>query len=360
MSRAYNFCAGPAAMPEEVLQQAQAELLNWQGRGMSVMEISHRGADFEQIAAEAEQDLRDLMHIPANYRVLFLAGGARGQFAMLPLNLLGNKKQADYINTGVWSHYALKEAERYCDVNVAADGKTVDYTDIPAYKTWRLNPDAAYVHYTPNETINGVEFHWIPETHGVPLAADMSSYILSEPIDVTKFGVIYACAQKNIGPSGLSIVIIREDLLERASPLTPTIFNYKIQAECSSFANTPPTYAWYLAGLVFKWLKRQGGPEAMAVINQRKAEKLYRAIDNSGLYQNKIARHCRSRMNITFHLNKPELEAIFLKEAEANRLAYLKGHKIVGGIRASIYNGVPEAAVDALVDFMQDFERSHA
>jgi len=360
MTRAFNFCAGPAAMPDEVLRQAQEELLNWQGRGMSVMEISHRGSDFEQLAAEAEADLRELMAIPAHYKVLFLAGGARGQFAMLPLNLLGDNRQADYINSGFWGNYAIQEAHRYCDVNVAADGISSNYTEIPAYETWRLNPKAAYVHYTPNETINGLEFHWLPDTGKVPLVADMSSYILSKTIDVTQYGVIYASAQKNIGPAGLSIVIIREDLLSRASPLTPSIFNYTIQAENNSFANTPPTYAWYLSGLVFKWLKRQGGPEAMAKVNQRKAEKLYQVLDNSALYISPVAKNSRSRMNVVFQFKRPELEALFLQEAEANCLTYLKGHKAVGGIRASIYNGVPETSVDALVKFMQYFEHTHA
>lgn len=359
MTRVFNFCAGPAAMPEAVLRQVQEELLDWQGRGMSVMEISHRGEDFEKIAAEAEADLRDLMDIPQEYKVLFLSGGARGQFAMIPLNLLGGKREADYINTGIWSNYAVNEAKRYCEVNVAADGKASHYTAIPAFSEWRLNPDAAYLHYTPNETISGVQFHWRPETGKVPLVADMSSTILSAPVNVRDYGLIYASAQKNIGPAGLSIVIIREDLLDRASPLTPSIFHYQQQAEQRSFANTPPTFAWYLSGLVFKWLKQQGGPAAMAVINQRKADKLYQLIDQSALYINTVAKDCRSHMNVTFELTRPELESIFLKEAQQNGLAYLKGHVLWGGIRASIYNGVPEAAVDALAAFMQDFEQTH-
>ncbi|CAM4373505.1 MAG: Phosphoserine aminotransferase [Legionellaceae bacterium] len=357
MTRAFNFCAGPAAIPDEVLLQAQEELMNWQGRGMSIMEMSHRGFDFEQLASEAEADLRELMQIPSHYRVLFLPAGARAQFAMLPLNLLGKKKQADYVNTGYWSQCAIKEATQYCEVSIAADSRITNYTAIPSYDTWQINPNAAYLHYTPNETISGVAFSWIPEIENIPLVADMSSFILSEPIDVSRYGVIYASAQKNIGPAGLSIVIIRDDLLGYASPLTPTIFNYKIQAENYSLANTPPTFAWYLSGLVFKWLKQLGGVDAISKINQRKAEKLYSLIDKSDLYQNSIANDCRSKMNVTFTFKHPELETLFLKEAESQHLTYLKGHKAIGGIRASIYNGVPETSVDALVKFMYEFEQ---
>jgi len=358
MARKFNFSAGPAMLPTAVIERAQQEMLDWHGSGMSVMEMSHRGKEFMSIATEAEKDLRELMAIPDNYRVLFLQGGASSQFAAIPLNLLGGKNHADYINTGMWSKKAIAEAKRYCTVNLAADTSEDGFTVVPVQDELRLNPDAAYVHYTPNETIGGVEFDYIPETNGVPLVADMSSTILSRPIDVSKFGVIYAGAQKNIGPAGLAIVIIREDLLGKASDSTPAMFNYETHANADSMYNTPPTYSWYMAGLVFEWLKEQGGLEAMAEINRRKAEKLYAVIDNSDFYNSPVARNARSWMNVPFTLADPDLDTDFLKGAGERGLVTLKGHRSVGGMRASIYNAMPEEGVDALVTWMQTFESS--
>jgi phosphoserine aminotransferase len=357
MSRIYNFSAGPAMLPEEVLNQAREEMLDWQGSGMSVMEMSHRGKEFMSIAAQAEADLRELLAVPANYKVLFLQGGASSQFAMVPLNLLRGKTGADYTNTGMWSKKAIDEAKRFCTVNVAASSEDSKFTTIPAQAEWQLKADAAYVHYTPNETIGGVEFHWVPETGEVPLVADMSSTLLSRPIDVSKFGVIYAGAQKNIGPAGLTVVIVREDLMGEAQSGTPTMFDYKTQAEGESMYNTPPTYAWYLAGLVFQLLKRKGGLKAMAETNQRKAEKLYAAIDGSGYYRNPVEKASRSWMNIPFTLADANLDKTFLAEAAKAGLKTLSGHRSVGGMRASIYNAMPEKGVDTLVEFMQDFAR---
>jgi len=359
MTRVYNFSAGPAALPTEVLEQARDEMLDWHGAGMSVMEMSHRGKEFMSIAEQAEADLRELMGIPENYRVLFLQGGASSQFAMVPMNLLRGRSRADYINTGAWSKKAIAEARRYADVNVAASSEDSNFTTIPPISEWQLDPDAAYVHYTPNETIGGVEFHWVPDTGDVPLVADMSSTILSRPIDVSRFGVIYAGAQKNIGPAGLTIVIVREDLMGEPLPGTPTMFDYKVHADAGSMYNTPPTYSWYLAGLVFQWLKRRGGLEAMAEINRRKAEKLYAAIDASEFYSNPVDPDCRSWMNVPFTLADPELDPLFLSEAKEAGLVTLKGHRSVGGMRASIYNAMPEEGVDALIAFMADFENRH-
>lgn len=359
MTRKYNFCSGPATLPVEVLEQAREELLDWQGKGMSVMEMSHRSAEFVSIAEEAERDFRDLLSVPDNYKVLFLQGGATAQFSMVPMNLLRGKGKADYIDTGIWSRKAIDEAKRYGTVNVAATAKPNNYTRIPVQSEWQLDPEAAYVHYTPNETIGGVEFQWVPETGDVPLVADMSSNILSRPLDVTKFGCIYAGAQKNIGPAGLTIVIVREDLLGEAMPSTPIGYNYKTAADNGSMYNTPPTYAWYLAGLVFKWLKRQGGVEAMAEVNRRKAEKLYQLIDASGFYNNPIDPSSRSWMNIPFTLKDESLNDKFLAEAEAAGLANLQGHRSVGGMRASIYNAMPEAGVDTLIEFMKQFEKQN-
>ncbi len=358
MSRAFNFCAGPAALPEAVLQQAQADLVDWQGRGCSIMEMSHRGADFVAIAERAEQDLRDLLAIPDNYKVLFLQGGATQQFAQVPMNLLGGKASADYICTGVWSEKAIVEAKKFAQVNVAATDVANHFRAVPDVSTWQLDSHAAYLHYTPNETIHGVEFDFIPSVD-VPLVADYSSSILSEPLDVSKFGLIYAGAQKNIGPAGIVVVIVREDLLGRYAAGMPTIMDYAVAAKNGSMYNTPPTYSWYLSGLVFQWLKAQGGLEAMATLNARKAAKLYGAIDASGFYANPVAIANRSRMNVPFTLADARLEATFLQEAEAQHLLNLAGHRSVGGMRASIYNAVPEAAVDALIDFMADFERRH-
>ncbi|MDH5360233.1 MAG: 3-phosphoserine/phosphohydroxythreonine transaminase [Gammaproteobacteria bacterium] len=359
MARVFNFSAGPAMLPEEVLKQAQAEMIDWNGSGMSVMEMSHRGKEFMSIAAEAEADLREVMAIPANYKVLFLQGGASSQFAMVPMNLLRGKSAADYINTGDWSKKAIAEAKRYCDVNIAVTTDGNNFTSTPSQAELKLNADAAFVHYTPNETIRGVEFPYIPETGDVPLVADMSSTILSRPIDVSKFGVIYAGAQKNIGPSGLTVVIVREDLMGQVSDGTPSMFNYQIAADNDSMYNTPPTYGWYLAGLVFKWIKNNGGLKAMAEINERKAAKLYGAIDGSDFYANPVAPESRSWMNVPFTLANAELDATFLEEAKKVGLTTLKGHRSLGGMRASIYNAMPEAGVDALVAFMAEFEKRH-
>jgi phosphoserine aminotransferase len=356
MSRVYNFSAGPAILPLEVLQQAQAEMTDWQGSGMSVMEMSHRGKEFVSIAQQAEQDLRELMSIPENYRILFLQGGASSQFAMVPLNLTRGKSTADYVNTGSWSKKAIAEARRFCAVNVAASAEDDNFTTIPPFDTWQCDGNAAYLHYTPNETIGGVEFHWVPDTGDVPLVADMSSTILSRPIDVSRFGLIYAGAQKNIGMAGLTVVIVRDDLIGEPQAGTPAMFDYMIHADNGSMYNTPPTYAWYLAGLVFRWLKQTGGLAEAAERNQRKAQKLYTAIDTSGFYRNPVDPACRSWMNVPFILADAALDATFLKEAAANGLTTLKGHRSVGGMRASLYNAMPEAGVDALIGFMGEFE----
>lgn len=360
MTRKHNFSAGPAALPTEVLEIAQQELLDWQGNGLSVMEASHRSKEFVAVAETAEQDLRDLLSIPDNYKVLFLQGGATAQFGMIPLNLLGDKKKADYINTGVWSKKAIKEAQRYCEVNIAGSSADSNFTTLPAQSELKLDPEAAYVHYTPNETIGGLEFDYIPETGDVPLVADLSSSILSRPLDISKFGMIYAGAQKNIGPSGLVVVIIRDDLLGKCDPSAPSMYDYKVHAEAGSMLNTPPTFGWYLAGLVFKWLKQQGGLTAMAEVNQRKAQKLYDYIDDSVFYSNPVDVNGRSWMNVPFTLADAALDKAFLEGAEAKGLLNLKGHRSVGGMRASIYNAVPEDAVDALIEYMQQFAAEHA
>ncbi len=357
MSAIYNFSAGPAVLPKAVLEQAREELLDWHGSGMSVMEMSHRGKEFMSIAAQAEADLRSLLVIPDNYHVLFLQGGATSQFAMVPLNLLRGKQQADYINTGAWSKKAIAEARRFCDVNVAASSEDSNFTTIPAVESWQLNNNAAYVHYTPNETIGGVEFHWLPETGDVPLVADMSSTILSRPLDVSRFGVIYAGAQKNIGPAGLTVVIVRDDLTGESLAGTPSMYDYKLHAENGSMLNTPPTYGWYLAGLVFSWLQQRGGLAAMAEINQRKSQRLYDAIIGSAFYSSPVDVACRSWMNVPFTLADASLDGEFLEQAKTAGLLNLKGHRSVGGMRASIYNAMPEAGVDVLIDFMQEFER---
>ena len=360
MTRLYNFCAGPAALPTDVLSQAQADLLNWQGKGLSVMEMSHRSPEFVGIAQKAEQDLRDLMVIPDNYKVLFMQGGASSQFTMIPMNLLHGKKSADYINTGQWSKKAIAEAKRFCDVNVVATTEGNSFTSAPSQEELNLNPEAAYVHYTPNETIGGVQFDYIPETNGVPLVADYSSAILSEEIDVSKFAMIYAGAQKNIGPAGLCIVIIREDLLGQTLEGTPTMFDYKVMADNDSMYNTPPSYGWYLAGLVFSWLKAQGGVKAMAEINHRKAKKLYDFIDANPFYANPVAINNRSIMNVPFTLKNADLDKAFLAESEKVGLLNLAGHRSVGGMRASIYNAVEEKAVDALIAFMAEFAKNNS
>lgn len=355
MSRVFNFCAGPAALPTPVLEKASSEMLDWQGKGLSVMEMSHRSAEYVSIAKQAEADLRELLNVPANYKVLFMQGGATAQFAMIPMNLLRGKTSADYINTGQWSAKAIKEAKRYCDVNVAASSEDKSFTYAPKQAELKLNPEAAYVHYTPNETIGGVEFDYIPETGDVPLVADFSSSILSQDLDVSKFALIYAGAQKNIGPAGLCIVIVREDLLGEAIDGTPTAMNYQVAADNGSMYNTPATYSWYLAGLVFDWLKQLGGVKSIAEVNLRKAKKLYDYIDTSGFYSNPVAKENRSIMNVPFVLKSADLDKAFLAEAEKAGLLNLAGHRSVGGMRASIYNAVPEEAVDALIEFMKDF-----
>ncbi len=359
MGRVFNFSAGPAVLPEAVLAQARDEMLDWHGSGMSVMEMSHRGKEFIAIAQQAEADLRELMGIPANYKVLFLQGGATAQFAMVPMNLLRGKKSADYVNTGEWAKKAIKEAKKYCAVNVAASAEDRSFSYAPKQAQWKLDPDAAYVHYTPNETIGGVEFHWVPDTESVPLVADMSSNILSRPVDVSKFGVIYAGAQKNVGPAGLTIVIVREDLMGQTVAGTPTLFDYKTQAESESMYNTPPTYAIYIAGLVFQWLKKQGGLAAMERHNVAKAQLIYDLLDATEFYRSPVDRGDRSRMNIPFTLKSEALDEDFLKQAKARGMIQLKGHRSVGGMRASIYNAMPVEGVRALVDFMKDFARKH-
>ena len=360
MDRVFNFSAGPAALPLEVLQQAQAELVNWHGSGMSVMEMSHRGKEYMSIQAEAEADLRELMGIPANYKVLFLQGGASLQFAMVPMNLLRGKASADYLNTGEWSKKAIKEAKKYGAVNVVASSEDKNFSYAPAQSQWKLDPNAAYVHITQNETIGGVELFWTPETGSVPLVSDMSSDILSRPFDVSKFGLIYAGAQKNIGPAGLTIVIVREDLLGQTVTGTPTMMDYAIQAENDSMYNTPPTYAIYIAGLVFKMLKAKGGLPAMEKVNRAKAQILYDVLDASSFFASPVARENRSLMNIPFTLKNAELDEEFLKGAKARGMIQLKGHRSVGGMRASIYNAMPVEGVQALADYMKEFEKTKA
>jgi phosphoserine aminotransferase len=358
MARVFNFSAGPAMLPETVLERIREDIPDWH-HGMSVMEVSHRSKEFIAVAERAEQDLRDLLAIPAEYAVLFVQGGATLQFAMAPLNLAAAGQRVDYVNTGSWSKKALGEARHYTDVNVAADAAASNYTGIPDAAEWRLSTDAAYLHYTPNETIGGVEFHFVPETGSVPLVADMSSTILSRPVDVTRFGVIYAGAQKNIGPAGITVVIVRRDLLDVRRDGVPTLLRYATYAESGSMSNTPPTFAWYVAGLVFADLKEKGGLAAIAEINERKARRLYAAIDDSPFYSNPVEPRSRSWMNVPFVLADPALDAQFLAEADAAGLTNLRGHRSVGGMRASIYNAMPEAGVDALIAFMREFERKH-
>lgn len=354
--RVYNFSAGPAVLPEEVLETAQTEMIDWQGSGMSVMEMSHRGKEFMGIAQEAETDLRELLSVPRNYKVLFLQGGASAQFSMVPMNLLRGKKSADYLNTGEWSKKAISEAKKFCTVNVAASSEDRNFTYAP--KELKLDRDAAYVHYTPNETIGGVEFNWIPDTGDVPLVADMSSNILSRRIDVSRFGLIYAGAQKNIGPAGLTIVIVREDLIGNPIAGIPAMLDYKIHADNDSMYNTPPTYAIYIAGLVFKWLKKNGGLEAMERRNIEKSNLLYDYLDRSDFFVSPVAAEDRSRMNVPFTLKDPSRDEEFLKGAKARNMVQLKGHRSVGGMRASIYNAMPLEGVRALVEYMREFEHA--
>ncbi len=360
MDRVFNFSAGPAALPLEVLQQAQAELVNWHGSGMSVMEMSHRGKEYMSIQADAEADLRELMGIPSNYKVLFLQGGASLQFAMVPMNLLRSKASADYLNTGEWSKKAIKEAKKYGAVNVIASSEDKNFSYAPAQSAWKLDPNAAYVHITQNETIGGVEIFDNVDTGSVPLVSDMSSNILSRPFDVSKFGLIYAGAQKNIGPAGLTIVIVREDLLGQTVAGTPTMMDYQIQAENDSMYNTPPTYAIYIAGLVFKMLKAKGGLAAMEQVNRAKAKIIYDVLDASSFYSSPVARENRSLMNIPFTLKDAALDDEFLKGAKDRGMIQLKGHRSVGGMRASIYNAMPIEGVQALADYMKEFEKAKA
>ncbi|MGH8315474.1 MAG: 3-phosphoserine/phosphohydroxythreonine transaminase [Steroidobacterales bacterium] len=357
--RVFNFSAGPAALPEEVLRQAAAEMLDWHGSGVSVMEMSHRGREFVGIAAKAEADLRSLLSIPASYKVLFLQGGAIAENAIVPMNLLAGKAAADYVNTGEWSKKSMKEAKKYCTVNVAASAEDRNFTYVPARDTWKLDPAAAYVHVCTNETIGGVEYQWAPDTGDVPLVADMSSHILSRVIDVARYGVIYGGAQKNVGPAGLTLVIVRDHLLDRALPITPSAFHWQQQAAADSMVNTPPTYAIYIAGLVFEWLLAQGGVAAIERRNIAKAALLYDCLDRSGFYVNPVNKEDRSRMNVPFKLRDAALDDAFLQGARERGMVQLKGHRAVGGMRASIYNAMPIEGVHALVDYLQDFERRH-
>ncbi len=359
MSRVYNFSAGPAAIPLEVLTQAQEELLDFHGTGMSVMEMSHRGKVFMEVAAEVEGDFRELLAIPANYKILFLQGGGKGEFSLVPLNLLRGKTKADYVNTGHWSAGAIKEAGKYCEVSVIASSEDKNFTYVPKQASWRPNKDTAFRHICTNETIHGVEYFWTPIIDDdVPLVADASSHIMSRPMDVSKFGCIYGGAQKNIGPSGLTFVIIREDLLGGAHPFTPSVFDYTQQAASEWMLNTPPTFAVYLAGLTFKWIKKQGGLDGLEKQNIAKAKLLYGCIDESnGFYRNDVAVDDRSRMNVPFFLKDDSLNAKFLEGALATGLAGLKGHKVIGGLRASIYNAMPLSGVKVLSEFMREFAR---
>ena len=359
MSRVYNFSAGPSAFPESVLVQAQQEMLDWQGSGMSVMEMSHRGKHFSLIAKELESDLRELMAVPENYKVLFLQGGASAQFSFIPQNILQGKTKACYLKTGAWSEKAIKDAQAYCDVIVSASSEDTKFTSIPDAATWALDSDAAYLHYTSNETIHGVEFQGIPDAQGLTLVSDMSSNILSRPIDVSQYGLIYAGTQKNMGPAGVTVVIVRDDLVGHATKLPPSVFNYAEQAKNESMLNTPATYNWYLVGLVLKWLKAQGGVAAIEQHNISKSARLYAAIDQSSLYSNPVDVAVRSRMNVPFILADEALDKPFLAAAEANGLFELKGHRSVGGMRASIYNAMTNEGVNALIEFMAEFERTH-
>lgn len=358
MSRVFNFSAGPAVMPDAVLAQIRQDIPDWRASGMSVMEISHRSKDFVAVAEQAEQDLRHLLDIPDNYSVIFPQGGASLQFAMAPLNLSGERQTVDYVQTGSWSKKAIGEAGKFCDVNVVADSSDRNFTYVPPESSWERNDSAAYLHYCANETIAGVEFPFVPESGDTPLVCDMSSTILSRPIDVSRFGVIYAGAQKNIGPAGITVVIVRKDLLGNARPGTPSLLDYAVYDKSDSMSNTPPVFAWYVAGLVFQHLKSRGGLEAVAATNQRKAAKLYAAIDASGFYTNPVDTDCRSWMNVPFVLGDASQDARFLEEAAGAGLSNLKGHRSVGGMRASIYNAMPEEGVDALIQFMQEFERT--
>ena len=357
--RIFNFSPGPAVLPEPVLRTAAAEMLDWHGSGMSVMEMSHRGKEFIGIHEKAQADLRTLLAIPANYKILFLQGGAVAENAIVPMNLVGGRSTADYVNTGEWSKKSIKEAKKYCTVNVAASSEDRSFTYVPARESWKLTPDAAYVHLCTNETIGGVEYQWTPDVGSVPLVADMSSHLLSRVIDVSRYGVIYGGAQKNAGPAGVTLVIVRDDLLDRALPITPSAFHWKEQAAADSMVNTPATYAIYIAGLVFEWLKAQGGIEAIERKNVAKAKLLYDYLDRTSFYLNPVRKEDRSRMNVPFRLRDESLDEAFLKGAKERGMIQLKGHRSVGGMRASIYNAMPIEGVQALLDYMGDFERRH-
>ena len=359
MARVFNFSAGPAVLPETVLRQAADEMLDWHGSGMSVMEMSHRGKEFISIHAEAERDLRELLAVPANYKVLFLQGGAIAENAIVPMNLLRGRSVADYVNTGEWSKKSIKEAKKYCSVNVAASSEDRNFSYIPPQQGWKLSPDAGYVHICSNETIGGLEYHWVPDTGAVPLVADMSSHLLSRPVDVAKYGLIYGGAQKNIGPAGLTLVIVREDLIGQAAAFTPSAFDYKQQADADSMLNTPPTYAIYIAGLVFKWLKAQGGLAEIERRNIAKAKLLYDYLEQSKFFMSPVEPRDRSRMNVPFKLKNEALDEEFLKGAKAGGMVQLKGHRSVGGMRASIYNAMPIEGVQCLVAYMREFEAKH-
>ena len=359
MNQIYNFSAGPSALPRSVLKKIKSELLVFGGAKASVMEISHRGVDFMELAKKAKSNLRALMNIPKNYEILFLQGGASQQFSMVPINLLKGKKSANYVNTGLWSEKAILEGSRYCNVNICSDSKSNGFTDIEDFSSWNVDPEGAYLHFTPNETISGLEFDYVPEV-AMPVVADMSSSILSRPIDVSKFGVIYAGAQKNIGISGLTVVIVREDLLGHALSNQPILFDYSIQTQNDSMFNTPCTFAWYAASLVFEWINDFGGLEVIKDHNQRKSDLLYKAIDSSDLYSNKVSHKYRSWMNVPFFLSDVDLDQLFIKKALESNLLGLKGHKTVGGIRASIYNSMELRGVETLVAFMSDFEKTYA
>ena len=358
-SRIFNFGAGPATMPVEVLEKAKWELVNWHEAGMSVMEMSHRGKEFTKIAAEAEADLRKLASIPTSYKVLFLQGGATMQFAGVPMNLLRGKKVIDVVNTGEWSKKVIAEGKKFAEVNVVASSEDRNFTYVPRPNSWKRSADAAYLHICSNETIGGVEYHFTPDTGETPLVADMSSHILSRPLDVTRYGLIYAGAQKNIGPAGLVVIIVREDLLGGAMKETPDVINYAIQAKNESMLNTPPTFSLYLAGLTFKWLLERGGLGGIEQVNIRKAGILYDYLDSQDFYSNPVAKEDRSRMNVPFKLRDESLDAQFLAQAEARGLSQLKGHRSVGGMRASIYNAMPVEGVEALVAFMEEFRKKH-
>jgi phosphoserine aminotransferase len=358
----YNFSAGPAMLPQEVMQQAQEEFIDWQNHGTSVMEMSHRGKPFIEVADKAEADLRELLSIPCNYTVLFMHGGGRGQFSAVPLNISKPGGLSEHLVTGQWSVSAEAEASKYTKTNIVArSGLVNNKMSVPLPTEWTISEQADYFHYCTNETVDGIEIGWVPrsESGKVPIVADMSSNILSKPLNIEDYGIVYAGAQKNIGPSGLSVVIVRNDLIGLARNETPAIFNYELQAKAGSMYNTPPTFSWYLAGLVFQWLKEQGGLSKIAQVNAQKSALLYKEIDATGFYKNNVANDYRSKMNVTFQLANDSLDSLFLEQAEAHGLAALKGHRAVGGMRASIYNAMPIEGVKALVSFMQEFERKH-